>query len=179
MVGYWESFCIEKIEIDKYSFTCAGMLKNGERERHKKRERERESERERERESERERERERDIYICCGVIIWAKFGLLRCYYLGQVFFTTHCLSKKHCNNRGFSTFKKLRAQIWGVIIWAKLAIFKLQSTWPRKWHLLGPDNNTSKWIFFKFLLLKMCRNTYFIVLLNISQNWAKKGQTKR
>ena len=34
------------------------------------------------------------IYICCGGIIWAKFGLLRCYYLGQVcFFTKHCLSK--------------------------------------------------------------------------------------
>ena len=26
------------------------------------------------------------IYIGCGVIIWAKFGLLRCYYLGQVCF---------------------------------------------------------------------------------------------
>ena len=26
------------------------------------------------------------IYICCGVIIWAKFGLWRCYYLGQVCF---------------------------------------------------------------------------------------------
>ena len=32
------------------------------------------------------------IYICCEVIIWAKFGHFRCYYLGQV----------------------------GVIIWAKL-----------------------------------------------------------
>ena len=59
-----------------------------------------------------------------GVIIWAKF----------VFFTKHCLSKKHYKNRGFSTFvfeTKLRAQIWGVIIWAKLVIFKMQSTWPR------------------------------------------------
>ena len=34
----------------------------------------------------------RHIYICCEVIIWAKFGHFRCYYLGQV----------------------------GVIIWAKL-----------------------------------------------------------
>ena len=44
---------------------------------------------------ERERDRERGdiyIYICCEVIIWAKFGHFRCYYLGQV----------------------------GVIIWAKL-----------------------------------------------------------
>ena len=24
------------------------------------------------------------IYICCEVIIWAKFGHFRCYYLGQV-----------------------------------------------------------------------------------------------
>ena len=24
------------------------------------------------------------IYICCEVIMWAKFGLFRCYYLGQV-----------------------------------------------------------------------------------------------
>ena len=24
------------------------------------------------------------IYICCEVIVWAKFGLLNGYYLGQV-----------------------------------------------------------------------------------------------
>ena len=34
-----------------------------------------------------EREREREIYIyiyiCCEVIIWAKFGVLKGYYLGQ------------------------------------------------------------------------------------------------
>ena len=24
------------------------------------------------------------IYVCCEVIIWAKFGHFRCYYLGQV-----------------------------------------------------------------------------------------------
>ena len=58
-----------------------------------------------------------------GVIIWAKFVFLQ---------NTVC--QKHYKIRGFSTFffeKKLRAQIRGVIIWAKLAIFKLQSTWPR------------------------------------------------
>ena len=73
------------------------------------------------------------IYICCGVIIWAKFGLMRCYYLGQVCFYKTLFVKKHYKNRGFSTvfWNKLRAQIWGVIIWAKLAIFELQSTWPR------------------------------------------------
>ena len=72
------------------------------------------------------------IYACCGVIIWAKFGLLRCYYLGQVWFLQNTVCQKHYKI-GVSAFflKKLRAQIWGVIIWAKLAIFRLQSTWPR------------------------------------------------
>ena len=34
---------------------------------------------------EREKERERYIYIyiCCEAIIWAKFGVLKGYYLGQ------------------------------------------------------------------------------------------------
>ena len=44
------------------------------------------------------------IYICCGVIIWAKFGLLRCYYLGQVCFLQNTVCQKHYKNRGFSTF---------------------------------------------------------------------------
>ena len=50
----------------------------------------------------------------CGVIIWAKFGLLRCYYLGQVCFYKTLFVKKHYKNRGFSTFffkKTMRAQI--------------------------------------------------------------------
>ena len=34
------------------------------------------------------------IYICCGVIIWAKFGLLRCYYLGQVCFLQNTVCQK-------------------------------------------------------------------------------------
>ena len=34
------------------------------------------------------------IYICCGVIIWSKFGGFKCYYLVQVcFFIKHRLSK--------------------------------------------------------------------------------------
>ena len=73
--------------------------------------------------------------LCCGVVIWAKFGLLRCYYLGQVcFFTKHCV-KKHNKIGVWALFlKKERAQIWGVIIWAKLAILSCNQ--------LGPDNNT-------------------------------------
>ena len=72
------------------------------------------------------------ICICCGVIIWTKFGLLRCYYLGQVCFLQNTVCQKRYKNRGFNIFEKLHAQIWGAIIWAKLAIFKLQSTWPRQ-----------------------------------------------
>ena len=34
------------------------------------------------------------IYICCAVIIWAKFGLLRCYYLGQVCFLQNTVCQK-------------------------------------------------------------------------------------
>ena len=58
------------------------------------------------------------------VIIWAKFVFLQ---------NTVC-QKKHYKIEVSAPFffeKKLCAQIWGVIIWAKLAIFKLQSTWPR------------------------------------------------
>ena len=75
------------------------------------------------------------IYICCGVIIWAKFGLLRCYYLGQVCFFYKTLFVRKHYKIGVSALlffeKELRAQIWGVIIWAKLVILKMQSTWPR------------------------------------------------
>ena len=72
----------------------------GERQRKRYIERERERKRKKERREmkrERERERERyiyiDIYICCRVIIWAKFGHLKGYYLGQVLFLKYCLQK--------------------------------------------------------------------------------------
>ena len=75
----------------------------------------RERERARKREGDREREREIYIYIYSGVIIWAKFGLLRCYYLGQVrfFFTKHCLSKNTIKIGVSALFfrQTLRAQI--------------------------------------------------------------------
>ena len=64
------------------------------------------------------------IYICCGVIV--------CYSLGQVCFLQNTVCpKKHYKKEGFQHLKKMKTQIWGVIIWAKLAIFKLQQTWPR------------------------------------------------
>ena len=67
------------------------------------------------------------IYICCGVIIWAKFGLLTCYYLGQVAFhqNTVCQTKHYKNRFSALFWKKLCAQSWGVIIWAK-GIFALK-----------------------------------------------------
>ena len=54
------------------------------------------------------------IYACCGVTICAKFGLLRCYYLGQVCFLQNTVCQKHYKNRGCGTFffeEKLRVQI--------------------------------------------------------------------
>ena len=44
-------------------------------------------------------------YICCRVIIWAKFGVFHSYYLGQVHFLKHCLQKQY-KNRGLSAFLK-------------------------------------------------------------------------
>ena len=78
-----------------------------------------------------ERERERDTYIYIYKL-W-------CYYLGQVwpfevllsgpsFFLQNTVCQKNTIKMGVSALfvlkKKLRAQIWGVIIWAKLVIFK-------------------------------------------------------
>ena len=73
-----------------------------------------------------------------GPVIWAKFGLLRCYYLGQV-----CLYKtlfvKNTVKIGVSALflfwkncaREFEVLLSGPAFWAKLAIFKLQSTWPR------------------------------------------------
>ena len=93
--GVFLFFCCERIRNWQQGTLASSTIHKGAAQR---RERDTETERREERRRERERERERYIYICiyicCGVIIWAKFGLLRCYYLGQVcFFTKHCLSK--------------------------------------------------------------------------------------
>ena len=78
------------------------------------------------------------IHICCGVIIWAKFVLLRCHYLGQVcFFTKHCLSIKHYKHRGFSAFfeKQNCAR--------KFEVSLSGPSWPfLSCNQLGPDNDT-------------------------------------
>ena len=73
------------------------------------------------------------IYISCRVIIWAKFRVFQSYYLGQVCFVK-TLFAKNTIKIGVSAFfseKKVCTKISTVIIWAKLAIFMLQQTWPR------------------------------------------------
>ena len=71
------------------------------------------------------------IYICCGVIIWSKFGGFGCYYLVQVcFFPKHRLPQNAIKIGVSALFflkKKLRAKFLDVIIWSKLAFFKTQS----------------------------------------------------
>ena len=74
------------------------------------------------------------IYICCGVIIWSKFGPFGSYYLVQVvFFLKHRLPKNTIKIGVSALFleKELRAKNLEVIIWSKLAFFKTQSTWTR------------------------------------------------
>ena len=77
------------------------------------------------------------VDICCGVIIWAKFGLLRCYYLGQVCFLQNTVCQKHYKNRGLSTFflQKKCARKFEVLLsgpsWSFL-----------RCNQLGPNNNT-------------------------------------
>ena len=78
------------------------------------------------------------IYICCGVIIWAKFGLLRCYYLGQVcFFTKHCLSKN-----------TIKIGVSALFFWKKNCARKFEvllsgPSWSfLRCSQLGPNNNT-------------------------------------
>ena len=122
------------------------------------------------------------IYICCGVVIWAKFGLLRCYYLGQVCFLQNTVCQKHYKNRGFSTFcfEKNCAR--------KFEVLLSGPSWPfLSCSQLGPDNNTylaqiitpQNGYCFQFFALKMCWNTYFYSVFWTSTKIAQKGgQTK-
>ena len=87
--------------------------------------------------------------ICCGVIIWAKLGHFRVYYLGQVCFLLTRLSRNTRKVGFHHMLKKLHAPISRAIIILML---------------LGPDNNPylghritpSKWYCLPFLLLNMC-----------------------
>ena len=72
------------------------------------------------------------VYVCCGVIIWSKFGLFRGYYLVQVCVLKNIVCQQHYKNRGFSIFQVARIKS-GVLIWCKFAFLKRTQ--------LGPDNN--------------------------------------
>ena len=56
---------------------------------------------------ERERDYRETTHISCGDITWAKFGLLRCYYLGQVCFFSKTLFVKNIIKIGVSALKKI------------------------------------------------------------------------
>ena len=69
----------------------------------------------------------------CRVIIWAKFGDLKGYYLGQVLLKKTLFAKKHYKNRGFSTFLSVHKKFEGLLAgpsWPFLCCNKL-----------GPENN--------------------------------------
>ena len=85
------------------------------------------------------------IYIYMNVYVLIYAYMLWSYYLGQVWPVWVLLSwpslfwtlfvKQHYTKRGFGTFfcksSRSRAHFSDVIIWAKLATFTLQLTWPR------------------------------------------------
>ena len=82
------------------------------------------------------------IYIYSGVIIWAKFGLLRCYCLGQVCFLQNTVCQKKHYKIGVSAlffWKKiaranLRCYYLGQVGHFKVAVNLAQiitPTWPR------------------------------------------------
>ena len=107
------------------------------------------------------------IYVCCGVIIWAKFDLLRSYYLGQVCFLQNTVCQKRYKIGVSALFfeNKNCARKFEVLLsgpsWPFLSCSKP-----------GPDNNTylaqiitpqNGFCVAFFLPIKMCWNTYFIV----------------
>ena len=64
------------------------------------------------------------IYICCGVIVWSKFGLLRGYYLVQVcFFYAVCQKHYKIGFQHIFWTKQFARKKSGVIIWSKFGVF--------------------------------------------------------
>ena len=124
------------------------------------------------------------IYIYAVVLLsGAKFGLLRCYYLGQVCFLQNTVCQKHYKNRGFSTFfleKKNCARKFEVLLsgpsWSFLRCSQL-----------GPNNNTylaqiitpQNAFFFVFFAFKICRNTYFYSVFEHQPKFGKKKRQKK
>ena len=105
-----------------------------------------------------------------GVIIWAKFAFYKTLFV-----------KKH-----------YKIGVSALLYWKKKCARKFEvllsgPSWPfLSCSQLGPDNNTylgqiitpQNGFFFKFLLLKMCRNTYFIVLFEHQPKLGKKRGKK-
>ena len=86
------------------------------------------------------------IYICCEVIIWAKFGQFRCYYLGQVGVIIWAKLFLAYKNSGFKRF--LHTQLsFSVSFCAQLPGSYLKIAFFKKW--------VQKLGFFKFLCFKL------------------------
>ena len=120
------------------------------------------------------------IYICCGVIIWTKFGLFNSYYLVHVCFVFNSVCQKKSMKRVSPMFfEQISAHAnLIVIIWSKFAFLKRT--------LLGPDNNptldpkkTCKMINFAIFCFEDVLKYLFIVFLNLNQTLPKKGPKKR
>ena len=76
------------------------------------------------------------ILIYCGVIIWAKFSFLRCYYLGQVCFLQNIACQEKTIRIGVSAHcfqKQIGAR--------KFEVLLSGPSWPFL-SCSGPDNNT-------------------------------------
>ena len=80
------------------------------------------------------------IYVLdCGVIVWSKFGLFRGYYLGQVCYKQHGLSKSSIKVRASAYFLKLARKNQGSLSgprWPSLCCNNLDEiitpTWAEK-----------------------------------------------
>ena len=127
------------------------------------------------------------IHTWCGVIIWAKFGLLRCYYLGQVclfFFTKHC-SPKNTIKKGVSAFLKKKKNKNNCA--RKFEVLLSGPSWPfLSCSQLGPDNNTylaqiitpQNGLYFQFLLFKNVLKYLFYSVFEHQPKLGKKGAKK-
>ena len=71
------------------------------------------------------------IYICCEVIIWAKFGHFRCYYLGQVGVIIWANLFLAYKNSGFKRF--LHTQLSFSFFCAQLSGSYLKIAFFKKW----------------------------------------------
>ena len=119
------------------------------------------------------------IYMCCRDIVWAKFGHLKGYYLGQVCFL-HCLHKSTIKIGVFRPFltKKCAQKFEGLLS---------RPSWPFLCcNKLGPDNNPylaqiitlqNGHFFLFFAFESVLKYLIFIVVFEHQPKfWPKKGQ---